>query len=207
VGDLAAVIRAEGRDSAWIVGHDWGGLIGWHMAMSLPHKVDGLAVLNAPHPSALAREMQYNPRQQQCAAYVSGFQQLDSHRHLNAHMLAGLAADDEDSHERYLQALSRSSFQALMNYYRENCPLASAEQAGMETDAVCCPVLQILRMDDPYFDEAVLYGTQQWVEADYFLAGLTGAGHWVHHDRSADVNNILSDWLQRSGFFIAQGEA
>ena len=36
VGDVAAVIRHLGHDSATIVGHDWGGAVAWQFAFSLP---------------------------------------------------------------------------------------------------------------------------------------------------------------------------
>src|SRR5208282_3850187 len=36
VNDVAAVIRALGRDKATIVGHDWGGMVAWNFAMMNP---------------------------------------------------------------------------------------------------------------------------------------------------------------------------
>ena len=63
VADVAAVIRHLGRDRATIVGHDWGGLVAWQFAMSLPQMTENLIVLNLPHPSGLLRELRSNPEQ------------------------------------------------------------------------------------------------------------------------------------------------
>ena len=39
VADVAAVIRNEGRESAIIVGHDWGGAVAWGLATTMPELV------------------------------------------------------------------------------------------------------------------------------------------------------------------------
>ena len=73
VEDLAALVRALGRDRAAVVGHDWGGAIAWMAAHRRPEVVERLAVLNAPHPAAIAREIVRNPRQLARSAYVLAF--------------------------------------------------------------------------------------------------------------------------------------
>ena len=40
-----------------LVGHDWGGIIAFHVAAHHPEVVDRLAVINAPHPALLVREL------------------------------------------------------------------------------------------------------------------------------------------------------
>lgn len=40
VGDVAAVIKHLGRDKAVIVGHDWGGIVAWTLAMARPDLVE-----------------------------------------------------------------------------------------------------------------------------------------------------------------------
>ena len=53
VNDIGAVIKAEGRDSAVIVGHDWGGAVAWSLAMTHPEWLQALIILNLPHPSGI----------------------------------------------------------------------------------------------------------------------------------------------------------
>ena len=50
IDDVAAVIAAEERQSAIIVGHDWGGMISWGLAMNRPELVSHLIILSLPHP-------------------------------------------------------------------------------------------------------------------------------------------------------------
>ena len=61
VGDIDAVVKHFKADKAIIVGHDWGGMVAWTYAMTLPDKTDKLVILNLPHPKGLARELANNP--------------------------------------------------------------------------------------------------------------------------------------------------
>src|SRR5258708_989140 len=65
VGDVDAVINHFGQKQATIVGHDWGGYIGWRYAMAHPDKTDRLVIVNLPHPRGLARELANNPQQRE----------------------------------------------------------------------------------------------------------------------------------------------
>jgi pimeloyl-ACP methyl ester carboxylesterase len=83
LGDVAAVIRSEGRESAIVVGHDWGGAIAWQFATRLPEMTDKLVILNLPHPSGLSRELAENPKQREASAYTRFFQQEGAHEALS----------------------------------------------------------------------------------------------------------------------------
>lgn len=48
VGDLTGLLDALAIDKAVIVGHDWGGLVVWQMALLAPHRVAGVVGLNTP---------------------------------------------------------------------------------------------------------------------------------------------------------------
>jgi epoxide hydrolase 4 len=46
--DVAGLIGSTGRPRAAVVGHDWGGIVAWWLAVRRPEQVERLAVLNAP---------------------------------------------------------------------------------------------------------------------------------------------------------------
>src|SRR5260370_5935667 len=56
--DVAGLIAHGGNVKAHVVGHDWGGVVAWAVAMRHPDVVDKLVILNAPHPAAYLRELQ-----------------------------------------------------------------------------------------------------------------------------------------------------
>lgn len=61
--DVAALVRDAGRQSAHIVGHDWGGAVAWNVALHHPAVVDRLGVLNLPHPEVFQESFPSNRRQ------------------------------------------------------------------------------------------------------------------------------------------------
>jgi pimeloyl-ACP methyl ester carboxylesterase len=58
---------------AHVVGHDWGGAIAYHLAAMHPEAVDRLAVVNAPHPSVMAKHI-WRPAQLKRSWYMFYFQ-------------------------------------------------------------------------------------------------------------------------------------
>lgn len=49
VGDVKGLMRALSIESAVIIGHDWGALVTWQMALLEPQLMAGLICLNIPH--------------------------------------------------------------------------------------------------------------------------------------------------------------
>ena len=52
--DIAGLVRAMGASDATLIGHDWGGFLGWATAAMHPQVVRRLAVLSMPHPRCWA---------------------------------------------------------------------------------------------------------------------------------------------------------
>ncbi|MFJ9561411.1 alpha/beta fold hydrolase [Streptomyces fuscichromogenes] len=50
VGDVVALIRELGEETAFVVGHDWGAPVAWHTALLRPDLVRGVAGLSVPPP-------------------------------------------------------------------------------------------------------------------------------------------------------------
>ena len=49
IADVHGLLDALGLEGAAFVGHDWGALLLWQMAMLAPDRIDSLAILNIPH--------------------------------------------------------------------------------------------------------------------------------------------------------------
>lgn len=48
VGDLTGLLDALDIEQAVVVGHDWGGIVAWQMALLAPHRVAGVVGVNTP---------------------------------------------------------------------------------------------------------------------------------------------------------------
>lgn len=71
--DVAGLVATEGHDSAHVVGHDWGGVVGFATALRRPERLDRLVVLNAPYPGAFEDQLTLR---QATRSWYAGFFQL-----------------------------------------------------------------------------------------------------------------------------------
>jgi pimeloyl-ACP methyl ester carboxylesterase len=195
VGDVKAVVEHFGERQAVIVGHDWGGAIAWSFAMEHPEMTERLIILNLPHLNALRRELANNPAQQKASAYARRFQQPDAASHLTAERLT-FWIKDADARKRYIEAFERSSFEAMLNYYKANYPREPYEQPA-DTPKVKCSVLMIHGLKDTALLPGGLNDTWQWLERDLTLVTLPNAGHFVQHDAAEFVTRQLENWLTK----------
>ncbi len=196
VQDVVAVIRRQGQQKAVVVGHDWGGMVAWSVAMFQPDVVDKLVILNLPHPIGLARELANNPDQRENSAYARRFQQPDAHKQLSAERLARWVEDDE-ARPHYIEAFERSSFEGMLNYYKKNYPREPYDHPAPEFPKVQCEVLMFHGLDDKALLHPALNGTWEWLEKDLTLVTVPGAGHFVQHDAADLVSRSMLAWLGR----------
>lgn len=93
VTDVEAVIHAEGRKSAILIGHDFGASTSWRTAMDKPEMVDRLVIFSVPHPTNMAYELKTNPIQQKNSQYARNNQAPGSEAKMTAEGLAGWVRD------------------------------------------------------------------------------------------------------------------
>lgn len=196
LGDVGAVIRAEGHERASVVGHDWGGAIAWQFAARVPRMTERLAVLNLPHLSGLTRELAESPEQYEASSYTRRFQEEDAHEDLDADTLARWVSDPE-ARPRYVEAFERSDLEAMLHYYKRHYPREPYRAAGAPEARVGCPVLLMHGLNDPYLLPGALSGTWEWVDGDLTLVTVPGAGHFVQQDAADLVTRTLRGWLFR----------
>ena len=196
VSDVAAVIRDMGEKKAVIVGHDWGGMVAWQFAMTKPEMTDRLAVLNLPHPKGLNRELANNPDQQRNSQYARNFQQPDAHKQLDAERLIRWVKG-EAKRAKYIEAMKRSDFGSMLNYYKRNYPRPPYKEDISEPVRLNMPVLLIHGLDDWALLPGALNQTWEWLDSDLTLVTVPGAGHFVHHDKPDFINRTLKMWLMR----------
>ncbi|RZJ43439.1 MAG: alpha/beta hydrolase [Brevundimonas sp.] len=90
VGDAADLVRALGRDSAVVVGHDWGGPVAWHCALMRPDIFRAVASLSTPFQPRraggppLASMAAIASRSGMGDLYINRFQAADAHAPMDA---------------------------------------------------------------------------------------------------------------------------
>jgi pimeloyl-ACP methyl ester carboxylesterase len=198
IEDVAAVILAEGEDSATVAGHDWGGGIAWSFAALKPEMTERLIILNLPHLRSLVRELANFEQQHENSAYARNFQQPNSHENLSVERLvAALSGDDPNLQARYTEAFGRSNIDSMMNYYRANYPRDPYNSgAFFELPEVQAPVLQFHGLADTALLADALNNTWDFLASDWTLVTIPGVNHWPHHEVPDKVSNMMKAWLE-----------
>jgi epoxide hydrolase 4 len=196
VGDVVAVVHALGKEKAIIVGHDWGGLVAWQVALNVPQVTEKLIILNLPHPRGLSRELANNPAQQKNSQYARNFQQPDAASKVTAEGLAFWVKDPE-ARKKYVEAFKRSDFEAMLNYYKRNYPREPYVEDKSPVVKTQMPVLMIHGLGDTALLSGALNNTWDWMGQDLTLVTIPGSSHFVQQDASELVSKSMRMWLLR----------
>jgi pimeloyl-ACP methyl ester carboxylesterase len=211
VGDVSDLIEQFGAEQASIVGHDWGGVIAWEFGHRYPERLERLAVLNAPHPAALEREL-HSPAQLARSWYALFFQlpripevvlgRVDGW--LGAMLRndpTNPTAFDESDIERYERAIARpGALTAALNYYRafgrtELRRRLGRDDGGEEKNqTIDTRTLVIWGEQDRALGVELTQGLDRWVR-DIQIERLPEASHWVQNDAPERVNELLEAFL------------
>ena len=196
VTDCAAVVAAEGAKRATIIGHDWGGATAWNVAMRRPDITERLVVLNMPHPWTLAKQLAENPEQQKNSQYARNFQDPEFYKKISLERLGAWVTDPE-ARKLHLAAMERSDPQAMLHYYQANYPAPPYIAPAAPPPKVKAPVLLVHGMEDKALLSEGLNGVWDFVEKDFTLATIPGAGHFVQQDAAEAVSRTILAWLNR----------
>ncbi len=202
VSDVAAVIRHLGEDSATIVGHDWGGAVAWQFAFALPQMVDQLIILNLPHPNGMGRELSSNAEQQANSNYARVFIEgspsdpdIFFGGPMTPQSLSGWVSDPA-AREHYVEAFSRSDFDAMLAYYKQNYPRGdSSSSAAPAAPQLDLPLLIFHGLEDTALHSDGLNNTWDWNDDTTTIMAVPGANHFVQQDAAEQVTKTMRWWL------------
>lgn len=74
IADAAGLFDSLGARRRLLVAHDWGAAIAWGFAIEKARPLDGLVIMNVPHPSVFLANMGHNPAQWKKSWYIGFFQ-------------------------------------------------------------------------------------------------------------------------------------
>lgn len=201
--DAAAVIASTGCSSAAVVGHDWGGIVAWWLAVRRPDLVRRLAVLNAPHPTAFRRYLATSPRQLMKSWYtvyfqVPGLPEALFRRRNWASLVKSLRTSSRPGTfsdaelDRYRAAWSKpGAITAMIHWYRAALRVPPRPRDDVR---VHVPTLLIWGAKDRFLDRRLTGPSLDYCDRGS-LHIIEEATHWVQHEEPARVNRLLLDFL------------
>lgn len=199
VADALAILSTLGIETAHVVGHDWGAIVGWNLAARHPERVATFTALSLPHPLAHAQAIAADPDQQERSAYIRLFRVpgkaedvllADDARRLRA-IFAGVDPAAVDEYVRPM--LDRAALTAALNWYRA---MSRADAEGL--GAVRVPTTYVWSDRDLGVGAAAARGCAAHVDGDYRFVVLPGVSHWIPDEAPDAVTEAVLDRV-RSG--------
>lgn len=200
--DVRELISAEGRDSACVIGHDWGGVVAWDLALRHPSAVDRLVAVNAPHPTVFRKTLVSDLRQLRRSWYMFFFQlprlpEWLASRHdfrLWSDLLrksSRKGAFTEEDLSRYRAAWRREGAPTgMLNWYRAMFRHGEAPPRAR----VHPPALVIWGEEDAALIPELAASSAERCE-DGRVKRFPSATHWVQHEHPDRVRDLILDHL------------
>jgi epoxide hydrolase 4 len=209
--DAGGLIEALGRDSAIVVGHDWGGVIAWATAHLYRNRVERLVVMNAPHPRALGKEMRASGDQRKRSRYIFQFQvpvlperRLSRDRGAQvARALRGGSYVREvwtpEELDHYRNAFDEPrKLKGPLAYYRTGFRNAVLRRRLALGGPIEAPTLVLWGMHDRFLSPS--FADEEHLTRyapNVTVVRIDEAGHFVQNEAPERVNAELLRWLRR----------
>ena len=201
--DIIGLIDALKYKKATIIGHDWGGMIAWQLAIKYPERLEKLIILNIPHPKVMKKTLLTSWRQKRKSWYIfffqiPGFPELISSRIKFALLRKGLIKSSrrgtfsETDLKQYQEAWSKkNALRSMINWYRAAFRTMFEKSVKSYIDI---PTLLIWGMKD-----FALISDMAQPSIDLCRKGrlvfIEEASHWVQHEEPDRVNSLIKDYL------------
>ncbi len=176
VDDVLGVLGHLNIAYSMLVGHDWGGIVAWHLAAKHPEHFTGLVAVSTGHPSAMAAALGEDDDQRGRSSYIKDFVAPGAEETLAGRdgvllRRAGVRADE------LAPILQPGALTGPLNWYRANF---TGDVAG----TLACPPVEIpttmLWSDgDTALGRAQAELSGRFVYGDYRFSELHGVDHWV----------------------------
>ena len=198
-GDVVGLLDAIDAPDAHVVGHDWGALVAWWLALHDPRRVRTLSILNVPHPTAFRRALFRDPKQLLRSWYAAFFQiprlpeaiarrndwQVAVDSMADTSRPGTFTETDFDCYRRAWRVAG--AYRSMLNWYRA----VVRTNARPQRRRVDPPTLVLWGADDAFLRESLAAKSEAYCE-DGRLVVWEEATHWLHHEYPGRVLEELT---------------
>lgn len=199
--DIVDLIKTTDRESAHVIGHDWGAAVTWDMALRHPEIVDRIGIINVPHVKVLRETLTSNLQQLRNSWYMFFFQiprvpewyakrnNFDWLEEVMHTANEGTFTDEDIA--RYRAAWSKErALTGMINWYRALFRFPESPPR----EYVEAPTLIIWGEQDNYLIPEMAPESVEYCERGR-LERFPDATHWVHHEFPDQVADLLINHL------------
>ena len=204
--DVIGVLDAVAATKALVVGHDWGAVVTWYLAARHSDRIHRAAMLSVPHPRVFVKNLIMNAAQLRRSWYIFFFQlpwlpEFIVRRQGWARLVRVLrntsplgVFSDSDLNQYKKSWAKKGALTAMLNWYRAALLRPCQLVLDPETSRVKVPTLLIWGKNDQFVGEEMSRQSLQYCDHGH-LEIVETSTHWVQHEESAQVNNLLSQFF------------
>ncbi len=200
--DVIGLIDAAGRETAILVGHDWGAAVAWWTACKYPQRLSKLVILNVPHQNVF-RKTVLNDREQTMRSWYMGFFQIPFipetlmgvmseafARGMQSSSKPG-AFTDEDMIEYKKAWAQPGALKSMINWYR-----SIIQQPPKSPDPrVKVPTLILWGKKDAYLKWEMAQASVELCDNGKLIY-FDNATHWIAHEEPDRVNQLMLEFFK-----------
>jgi pimeloyl-ACP methyl ester carboxylesterase len=203
VEDISGLIKALDYQKVNLVGHDFGALVAWLLAIKHPEQLHRLGVINVPHPAVMKRFLQRDLEQMRRSLYALFFQLPWLPETIMRIANWGVAANrmrrsgkpgaftDEDI-EKYKEAWSQpGAMTSMLNWYRAAARYQPEISNGLR---VTVRTLILWGAKDFALSRRMARPSLDYCD-DGNLIFFPDASHWVQREEAQEVNRHLLQFV------------
>ena len=175
-----------------LIGHDWGALIGWKLAIEHPHLIESFIAISVGHPNSYR---------------TAGFEQKKKGWYVLAFQLRGIAelmmsannfgrlrklSSNQKETERWITDLSRKGrLTAALNWYRANF----SELLMAPISDCMVPVMGVFSTGDVALTEEQMTNSKKYVQNFWRYERVENCGHWIPTEEPDLLSQLIIDWF------------
>ncbi|MBI5353204.1 MAG: alpha/beta hydrolase [Chloroflexi bacterium] len=207
--DIIGLFDHFGIQKVKLVGHDWGAVVAWTVAINHPERLEKLMIMNVPHPDVMTDFILHNTVQRKRSWYVYFFQipffvewmlGKNNYEYL-ARMLVQSGRKNTFSESdvmEYIKAWSqKGALTGMVNWYRAAMRrgLRSAFGRKLPARRVHVPVMMLWGIRDMALSHEMAQPSIDLCDSGE-LTFFNRATHWVQHDAPKEVNRKLIEFMR-----------
>ncbi|MBE0696771.1 MAG: alpha/beta hydrolase, partial [Anaerolineaceae bacterium] len=205
-------LQFTGKKKAILGGHDWGAAVAWYLAMHHPESVEKLIIANVPHQAAFNRALQKPVFSQLRKSFYFFLFQIPRLPEFgmarnNCMQLRKMlfktsnpGTFEPDDINQYIRTWSQpGALTGSINWYRAmmrlGLKLGQANYNRLFQHRITIPTLLFWGDKDAFIEPFLADWSMEWVNQGKLIR-YADAGHWVLHQKHAEVNQSILQFLE-----------
>jgi pimeloyl-ACP methyl ester carboxylesterase len=200
VQDILGLADTLEIERFYLVGHDFGAMVAWWIAIYYPERIKRMVISNVPHPKVMGKYLRKSFSQMRKSWYAFFFRipalperlvGVRNWKYFSSAMAKGLT---EEQLNRYRESWAQpNAITCMINWYRA---FGKGFTKKAKSLRVNIPTIILWGKQDPHLSYAMAEMSVDMCE-ECSLVTFDNASHWVHQDEPEEFNKQMISFLKQ----------